>query len=57
MTFKAEVTVLLPMQRMEPMAKIDAFCQTGIEKREANGNRTTWISGGKLNMRNLLSIH
>jgi hypothetical protein len=57
MTFKAEVTVLLPMQRMEPMAKIDAFCQTGIEKREANGKRTTWISGGKLNMRNLLSIH
>jgi len=57
MTFKAEVTVLLPMQRIAPMVNMDAFRQTGIEKREANGNRTAWMSGGKLNMRNLLWIH
>ena len=57
MTFKAEVTVLLPMQRMAPMVSMDAFRQTGIEKSEANGNRTAWISGVKLNMGNLLWIH
>jgi hypothetical protein len=57
MTLRAEVTVLLPMQRMAPMANTDAFRQTGIEKRETNEDRTVWVSGGKLNMRNLLWIH
>jgi hypothetical protein len=55
MTFKAEVTVLLPMQRIAPIDRVQAFCQTGAVKRGANAHRTDWISGGKpFSMKDLL---
>jgi len=57
MILKAEVTVLLPMQRIAPMAKMDTFCHTGVENIGAKARRTDCISEGKWNMRNFLRTH
>jgi hypothetical protein len=56
MTLRAEITVLLPVLRMAPIASVLAWLQAGLEKRGAKAHRTTRTSCGTPNMSNLLMV-